>query len=107
MDIINLLLIIVALGSVTILLRLIAVGYYAALLPLISVLMYIPMEFLWVYTDSGEAIGNLQDTAWSLIEMGVIGGLSWLAWSIKQDMKKIGERLRKELEEDGKPTDGL
>jgi len=93
MTLLNYLLLVVALGSAAILFRILLLGYYAALLPLICVIMYMPLEFVWVYTGSDKLIGTLQDTVWALLEMGVIGGGSWLAWTIKRD----GDRVRKEL----------
>lgn len=107
MELINFFLIVVALDSSAILLRLLILGYRSALLPVICVIAYIPLEFVWAYSGYGEAIGNLQDTAWSLVEMGVIGGSAGLAWSIYHDLSQTVEQLRKELREYGQPSDSV
>ena len=75
-------------------------GYKTAWLPLICSIMYFLLNLDWLFSDRGMAIGTYLDTAWSFVEVGLLAGTAWLAWSLRKSFEEFCEIIKKGLERD-------
>lgn len=99
-DPLSIITIMVASASIIAYFRLARLGITEAWLPLICVIMYIVMEIDWVVTDQDEVIGDLRNYAWSLIEIGTIGGGALTIYRLKCKCRELEFYIKKALNED-------
>ncbi len=72
-------------------------GYKTAYLPLISAIMYLVLEVEWILSDTRLDIGSYKDAAWTLVEVGLLGGSALLAWRLRQDFIKFCAAIKEGL----------
>ncbi len=94
-----------AIACVVVFTRLFRAGYYAAILPVLSAVMYVFLELEWVGGGAAEKIGDLRNLAWSVIEIGLMGGSALVFFMMGKDIGSIGETIHREINEEVQEND--
>lgn len=80
--------------------RLARLGIIEAWLPMVCLVMYIVMELDWVITDQDLVVGDFRNYAWSLIEIGIMGGGALTIFRLKHKCRELEHYIKKALEEE-------
>ncbi len=80
--------------------RMARLGIIEAWLPMVCLMAYLVLELDWIFSNQAEEIGGLRNTAWSLVEIGIIGGSSLVIHRLRELCRRIHLEVRAALEED-------
>ncbi len=80
--------------------RLIRLGIVEAWLPVVCLVAYILLEFDWVVTDQAAVIGSLREYAWSLAEIGIMGGGAIAIYRLKAKCRELEHHVKEALRHD-------
>jgi hypothetical protein len=75
-------------------------GIIEAWLPMVCLVAYLVLELDWIFSNQAEEIGGFRTTAWSLVEIGIIGGSSLVIYRLRELCRRIHLEVRAALEED-------
>lgn len=99
-DPLKILTLLVACVGLLVFIRLIVLGIVEAWLPVVCLVAYLLLELDWIFTAQEENIGELRNTAWSLVEIGLIGGSVLVIHRLKETFRNIARAVREALDED-------